>query len=335
MDAFILEQFTNLNTIVLLIIIGIFLYLIGKGADIVVEEAVEISVSWGVPKVIVGSTIVSLGTTLPEASVSVMAAIKGTSGLALGNSMGSIIADTGLILGLSIILGLIPVQGKTIKIQNRIQVGVVLLLALFSFPFSGIGNGANITQYMGFIFVFLLITYIIYSVYSTKGSQIEVSDGKVEEVNNPIKSFALLILGIVLIIVSSKVLIPAIQITAIRFGIPEGVIGATLVAFGTSLPELVTSITAVKKGHGELAIGNVIGADILNVLFVVGASASVTRGGLEVPREFFFVQIPFMLAVVLILRIAVIRSNEYIKKYFGFILLSLYIIYIAITFFFS
>ncbi len=332
MDAFILEHFTDFHTIILLIIIAVFLWLIGKGADIVVEEAVELSVSWGVPKVIVGSTIVSLGTTLPEASVSVMAAIKGTSGLALGNSMGSIIADTGLILGLSVLMGLIPVQGKTIRTQNRIQVFVVFLLAAFCFPYFGIENGARVSQIMGFIFVALLIVYIVYSVYSTKGSAIDTASDDTEEVKNPIKSFALLIVGVVLIIISSKILIPAVQITATRFGIPDGVIGATLVAFGTSLPELVTSITAVKKGHGELAIGNVIGADILNVLFVVGASASVTKGGLVVPREFFFVQIPFMLAAVIVLRIAVIRSNEYIKKYFGIILLVLYIAYIGMTF---
>ncbi len=105
-----------------------------------------------------------------------------------------------------------------------------------------------------------------------------------------------------LVIGSSKILIPAVEITAIRIGIPQGVIAATLVAFGTSLPELVTAITAVRKGHGELAIGNIVGADILNVLFVVGAAAAVTKGGLTVPVSFYKLQIPTMLIIIFAFR---------------------------------
>ncbi len=334
MEELIIGYLGNLNTIVLLLIIAVFLYLLGKGADLVVEQSVAMSLSWGVPKVIVGSTIVSLGTTLPEASVSVMAAINGTSGLALGNAVGSIIADTALILGLSVLIGLIPIKSKDIKKQANFQLSAVVLLGLASFSLIYSRGGARITQWMGFIFVALLIAYIIYSIKNSRDLSEDALEENGEEPvkESLLKTFSMLIIGIFLIILSSKILIPAIQIVAVRIGIPEAVIGATLVAFGTSLPELVTAVTAVRKGYGDLAIGNVIGADILNVLFVVGASASVTPSGLEVPASFLTIQIPFMLAAVLLLRLAIKKSEENIRKVFGYLLLILYIIYIILTF---
>ncbi len=350
MEELILEYLTDMNTLILLVIIAIFFYLLGKGADMVVDESVSLSLSWGIPKVIVGSTIVSLGTTLPEASVSVMAAINGTSGLSLGNAVGSIIADSALILGLSILIGLVPVRGETMKKQANIQVSAVFLLTISCFFYIASARGTRVSQWMGFVFIILLFMYIIYSIKSTQASveticseegekkvekkadNIDVGTREEKSKSNPMKTFIILALGIFLIIASSKILIPSIHIVATRVGIPEAVIGATLVAFGTSLPELITAVTAVRKGHGDLAIGNVIGADILNVLFVVGASASVTPSGLEVPKSFLFVQIPFMLVSVLLIRYAIQKSEKNIAKVFGYILLTLYIGYIALTF---
>jgi cation:H+ antiporter len=127
-------------------------------------------------------------------------------------------------------------------------------------------------------------------------------------------------------------LIPAVEITAIRVGIPQAIIAATLVAFGTSLPELVTAITAVRKGHGELAIGNIIGADILNVLFVVGSSAAVTAGGLHVPSSFFKLQIPTMLLVLIIFRLFSVNKKMVINKKEGLLLFSFYVIYLILNF---
>ncbi len=332
MESLIHSTLNGFNSIILLVVLAFFLWLLGKGADLVVEESVSISLSWGIPKIIVGSTIVSLGTTLPEASVSVMAAIKGTSGLALGNAIGSIIADTGLILGLSAIIGLIPVKGETIKKQSNFQIIAVILLALACLPYKGLAIGGHVERWMGFIFVILLISYILYSIFSTKGSINESENEELSEKNSFIKSLFILAIGIFLIIVSSKILIPSVQILATRVGIPESIIGATLIAFGTSLPELITSVTAVRKGHGEIAIGNIIGADILNVLFVIGVSASVTKTGLSVPKEFLLVQIPFMLAVVFLLKFSIKKSKENIPKTHAFLLLGLYIVYIVLTF---
>lgn len=134
-----------------------------------------------------------------------------------------------------------------------------------------------------------------------------------------------LLLGITMVVGASHFLIPTVQEAAVRLNVPEGIISATLVAFGTSLPELVTAVTAVRKGAGELAVGNVIGADILNVLFVAGAAASVTRPGLAAPPHFFQMLFPAMLVILVVFRIGIHCSGPHLKRHFGLLLLGLYI----------
>jgi cation:H+ antiporter len=336
MDVFIYNCLNSLPTIVLALII-----------DILVDQAVSLSIHWGVPKMIVGATIVSLGTTLPEATVSVLAAINGNPDLALGNAIGSIIADTGLIIGLAALIGYLPVDRVIVKRQGRIQVLAGVLLALVSIPFFS-GSHGNISQWMGWIFVALLIVYIYFSIRWTRNPVLNEPEGALEksssvnmntsqevllEEKSPlIIQMLKLFGGIVLVIVSSKVLIPTVEITAVRIGIPQSIIAATLVALGTSLPELVTAITAVRKGHGELAVGNIVGADILNVLFVVGSAAAVTSGGLDVPVDFYKLQIPTMLIILVTFRLFSRGKNEKITKLEGSVLLAVYIAYIVLNY---
>ena len=146
----------------------------------------------------------------------------------------------------------------------------------------------------------------------------------------PVLSLLKLLIGIALVVVSSQALIPAVEEMALRLRVPDAIIAATLVAFGTSLPELVTAITAVRKKHGELALGNVIGADILNVLFVTGASAAVTRGGLQVPPQFFYLFFPSMLFVVVVLRIGIGRSSHQLTRGFGVVLVAAYLVTVVV-----
>jgi cation:H+ antiporter len=138
--------------------------------------------------------------------------------------------------------------------------------------------------------------------------------------------------GLLLVLLSSKILIPAVQDTAVRLSVPESIIGATLIAFGTSLPEFVTAITAVRKGYGELAVGNIIGADILNVLFVAGAAASVTRGGLVAQPFFFQLLFPAMLLILVVFRLGVFFSKKELKRGFGVVLLSVYALVTFLTY---
>ncbi|OJF76264.1 MAG: sodium:calcium antiporter [Treponema sp. CETP13] len=321
------------GVILLVAIIAVSLGVLSKGADILVDEAVLLSERWGVPKMIIGATIVSLGTTLPEATVSVMSALKGAPGLAMGNAVGSIICDTGLILGIAALIKPLPFKKEVINRQGWVQLGSGVLLVLTSFIF-GHGlrvftYGSVIPQFMGWIFLAILLFYIVRTIQSARsmGSKAGMDEAAVIVKENEATVIILLklIFGIFLIIISSKILIPAVQETALRGGIPENIIAATLVAFGTSLPELTTAIASTRKGHGDLAIGNVMGADILNVLFVVGAAASVTPQGLHVQVSFFKLLFPAMLFVLFVFKGSVLFSKDTLKRPVGLVLLGAYV----------
>ena len=313
--------------------IAFSLLLLSKGADMLVDEAVSLSIRWGIPKMIIGATIVSLGTTLPEATVSVMAAVKGNPDLALGNAIGSIIADTGLIIGISALIGRLPVDKSVVNRQGKIQLLAGFLLAIVALPIFSRTSQGNISQITGGIFLLLLSAYILITIHWSRTAHGAMD--QLQEDGVPLSIVMLkLIIGVFLVIVSSQILISSVEITAVRIGIPQGIIAATLVAFGTSLPELITCVTAVRKGHGEIAIGNVVGADILNVLFVIGSSALVTKGGLDVPVVFYRLQIPAMLIILTAFRIFTSKAEEgeEINKTEGMVLFGMYAIYIALNY---
>lgn len=333
MDEMISVFMQSLPTVALVLIALISLYTLGKGADFLVEEAVSLSELWGIPKMIIGATIVSLGTTLPEVSVSVLAAISGNADLALGNSIGSIIVDTGLILGLTAILGNLIVDKNIINRQGRIQLGAAALLTIFALPIFGKNGNGIIYQWMGILFLIILVIYIYFSIkWSKKENEKREEDKNTDHTSKPVTLLFKIILGISLVIVSSKILIPAVEISALRVGIPESIIAATLVAFGTSLPELMTAISSVRKGHGDLAVGNIIGADILNVLFVTGAAAAFTPKGLFVPSNFYTLQFPAMLIILILFRVFAKQKRSMIVRWQGIILLSAYGIYLIFNY---
>ncbi|AEE17562.1 calcium/sodium antiporter [Treponema brennaborense] len=326
--------------VILLAIIAAALFVLSKGADILVDSAVALSEKWGVPKMLIGATVVSLGTTLPEVTVSVMSALKGAPGLAMGNAVGSVICDTGLILGIAALIKPLPFKKTVVNRQGWIQLGAGILLVAVSFIAGGgirsFSEGGSIPRVMGFVFLGLLAAYIVSTIAGArKGTDAESRDTDNPSGENGSSVAVILlkmILGAALVILSSKVLIPAVQETALRFRIPETVIAATLVAFGTSLPELITAITAARKGHGDLAIGNIIGADILNVLFVIGASAAVTPGGLTVDVNFFRILFPAMLFVLIVFRCGVLFSKNSLKRPVGFVLLAAYVAVTALSY---
>ena len=335
MDALLHEFLMNSSILISLLVLALSLYTLGKGADILVDNAVALSLRWGIPKMVLGATIVSLGTTLPEASVSTLAAVKGNADLALGNAIGSIIADTGLIIGIAALLGTVPVDKRLIHRQGTVQFSAALLLTVAALPFFSAGREGTIYQWMGWVFVALLIGYMYISFRWAKESAAgnENADDSLSEAEKPL-FFQLLFLaiGIAVVVLSSKILIPAVEVSAVKAGIPQSIIAATLVAFGTSVPELVTAITAVKKGHGELAAGNIIGADILNVLFVLGVAAAVTPAGIHVPIGFYYVQFPTMLLVLGIFRFCSTRKSGVITRLQGFFLFIFYIAYVILNF---
>jgi len=319
-------------------ILLITIYALGKGADGLVTAAVALSHRSKIPKFIIGTTIVSLGTTMPEAVVSVMAAIGGNPGLALGNAVGSIICDTALIVGICCLIAPLPVAAKEIKHGSWLQLGAGTLLVAICFPWtdpsSALTVGGQLPQAAGFLFVFLLVVYFWHSIRSVRGNvnQSEQHDEEQASMSIP-KALAVLVVAAAVVILSSSVLISAATETAQRLSVPEGVIAATLVALGTSFPELVTCLTATIKRHGELAVGNVIGADILNVLFVTGAAASVTAGGLEVASYFFSNLFIAMLAALIIFKLGIhLAGPKGLGRGFGIVLLMIYVVAVFSSF---
>ena len=334
MEELIHSFLTPMPLAALLAIIAVSLLTLSKGADLLIDEAVAISAKLRIPKAIIGATVVSLGTTLPEVSVSVMAAVTGNPDLALGNAVGSIIADTGLIMGLAAMIRPITIDYKAVKFQSWIQIISAATIVVFSLPLFSKGATGVISQPMGFFFVICLIGYLYWSFKNSKSAQDTLIEEHVHthEQENLFKQFLFLVLGMATVILSSKVLIPAVELTAIKIGIPQSIIAATLVAFGTSLPELTTSIKSVLRGHGDLAVGNIIGADILNVLFVTGVAAAVTPSGLAVPENFYSLHYPAMMIILITFRYLTLNKNHRINRLEGGFLFTMYMIYLAFNY---
>ncbi|MFQ5739227.1 MAG: sodium:calcium antiporter [Acidobacteriota bacterium] len=335
MEEVVAQLMSRLSWPLLAIVIALCMGALVRGADWLVGEAVALSERSGIPKVVIGATVVSLGTTTPEAVVSVLAAIQGRSGLALGNAVGSIICDTGLILGVACLISPLPLQRRIVNRQGWIQFGAGFLLVAGCFCWSDIpssfSQGGGLSQATGFLFLVLLALYLWLSVRWSRGEEAVIRPrGRLKPEGGFRFSsgllFMKLLLAIILVVASSWVLIPAVGEAAARLHVPESIIAATLVAFGTSLPELVTAVAAASRGHGELAVGNVVGADILNVLFVAGASAAVTSGGLPAPYYFFTLYFPSMLAVLIVFRIGIWLSGSHLRRAFGAILFFTYLL---------
>lgn len=355
--------FDPLTTGILLLITVGALALLIKAADWLVEGAAGLAYRFGISKIIVGATVISLGTTSPEAAVSVMAALAGNPGLALGNAVGSIIADTGLIFGIGCLIVALPADRYVLSRQGWTQFGAAMLLAAICYgAFWLSGDNAALGRGVGILLLVLLAGYMVISVHwSRRHSEMDRASrktngaGKTESSaagetggnhETDEKSMLLLIgfiaIGLALVVLASRVLICSVSVVAVRWGVPQVVIAATLVAMGTSLPELVVGMTSILKGHKELLLGNVIGADILNVLFVIGASATaaslpIVETGSTVPRIFLYLHLPTMVLILALFRIYIadaIRRGSF-RRWFGLPLVLIYIGYVVAQFLLS
>jgi cation:H+ antiporter len=309
------------------------------GADRAVTAAVRLASALGMSTVIVGATVVSLGTTSPEAFVSVTAAFRNNPGLALGNGVGSIICDTALIFGLSCVLRRLPLDRFILRRHGWLQLGAgalltatVLLLALGG---GGIA-GVVIPRSVGLVYVALLIGYLYLSVRWARVHPQAIpleARAKLPAVGRAraaARNLLVLALGLGLVVVGSNLLVGSATELCIRYRVPQDVLAVTMVAFGTSLPELVTAMASLAKGHAELLVGNIVGADILNVLFVIGASAAATP--LEVPALFFYFHLPVMMVALGLLRVFIFTSGASFRRWQGAPLLAIYVAYVAVLF---
>lgn len=331
----------GLPTLLLLGIIAVSIVLLSKGADWMIEGVVHLAERTGLPKIVIGATIVSLGTTMPEAFVSVMAAFMGNPGLALGNGVGSIIADTGLIFGLTCILAAVPVNRFILNRTGGVQVGSATLLVLISVITLMVSAESEpvLHRWVGGFFILLLAGYM-YATYMwarqsnalvLMAEEVHAEKEEEEALMGLGLCWACIIGGLILVVGGARVLIPSASQIAFRLEVPDDVIAATMVAFGTSLPELMTAITAVRKGHPEITVGNIVGADVLNCLFVIGAAA--TARPLAIPPNFFYFHFPTMLLILYVFRIFIsMNKSGYFKRWQGIWLLCIYTVYVILQY---
>ena len=307
------------------------------GADRAVAGAARLAATLGMSKVIIGATVVSLGTTTPEAFVSVLAALQGEPGLALGNGVGSIICDTALIFGTSCLLVRLPMDRFVLNRHGWLQFGAALLLVAVagtSALAAGSLEAATIPRLAGVGFVLLLVGYMVLSVHWARQhpKAVALPDEPMPRprrrtFRSAVRSLAVAFAGLALVAAASQVLVGSVSRLCARYGVPPDVLAVIVVAFGTSLPELVTAIASILKGHPEVLVGNVIGADVLNVLFVVGLSA--TARPLAVAPLFFWLHFPVMVAAVGLLRIYVWTGGRRFSRWHALPLLALFAGYYA------
>ena len=335
-DETLLEHLlAGLPTIVLLLIIVVCVIMLSKGADSMIDGVVDLAQRTGLPKIVIGATIISLGTTTPEAFVSVMAAFMGNPGLALGNGVGSIIADTGLIFGLTCILAAVPVNRFILNRTGWVQVGAATLLVIISLISLRLFEGEPVlNRWVGFFFLVLLAGYMyITYIWAKQGGELAMEGEKEhdKELMSLTKCWLMIIIGLFFVVLGARILVPSASEIAARLGVPEDVIAATMVAFGTSLPELMTAIAAVRKGHPEITVGNVVGADVLNCLFVIGAAAAARP--LAIPSNFFFFHFPAMLIILYSFRVFIFMGKEgQFRKWQGYWLLGVYLVYVIMQY---
>lgn len=325
----------GLPLLLLLAIIVVSVVLLSKGADWMIDGVVDIATRTGLPKIVIGATVVSLGTTLPEMFVSVTAAFLGNPGLALGNGVGSIIADTGLIFGLTCVLVAVPVNRFILNRTGWVQVGsgtLLVVIAVLALVLAGPGGEPTLGRSIGLLFLALLLVYLFVTYRWAKQGSGVLPDEEVtaEEPRNLPIAWLMIVGGLSLVVVGARILVPAASEIAVRAGVPEDVIAATLVAFGTSLPELMTAIAAIRKGHPEIMVGNIVGADVLNVLFVIGAAA--VAAPLAVPDNFYFFHFPAMMIILISFRVFISMTGTAFRRWQGAWLLGVYGVYVVLQY---
>ena len=309
----------------ILLIIGFFFLI--KGADLFVEGAASIAKKFNVPSMVIGLTIVAMGTSAPEAAVSITSSLAGQNDMSVANVVGSNFFNILVVLGVSSIIATLPVEKNTIKKDTPFLLLVSGLLLLF-------GLDLRIGRIEGLILLAFFAYFLVNTVKTAKNSSSDTKEEaaitaeaeEVVEFSLP-KTILLSLIGIAGIVLGGDMVVDSATKIATSFGMSANLVGLTIVAVGTSLPEFVTSIVAIKKGETEIAIGNVIGSNLFNILLVLGLATTIKP---IVISMFALFDIVFMVIITLILYFFMKKNNKLVKSQ-GFILLALYIAYMAYT----
>ena len=298
---------------ILLLAVGFFMLM--KGADWFVEGSAGIAKKMGIPQLVIGLTIVAMGTSAPEAAVSINASLKGNAGIAIGNVLGSNILNILIILGISAVLATMAIQRSTFCYEIPFMIFVTVVLIALGM------TGEYVTRAEG---VILWILFIVYPLYlfrlAKKGAEEEETEDR------PIwKLFIFMVIGGVLVVWGSDVTVDSATAIAKVIGLSERFIGLTIVALGTSLPELVTSVVAARKGNADIAIGNIVGSNIFNILFVIGTASIIAP---VMYQSVFLVDGIIAVAAGVLLWVSVAKTKS-LRKPWGIVMLLCYAGYLG------
>lgn len=311
-------MFTN----VLLFAVGLVLLI--KGGDWFVDGSTGVAHRFHLPDIIVGATVVSIGTTLPEVMVSATGALQGQSAMAYGNAIGSIICNTALIAAISVACNPGKVNTKTLKMPVIFFFTSAAIYCLAAYVLG------EFPRWMGFLMLAVFVLYLVLNVHHGLKHPEEAETEETASVDRPfVQEILLLVLGAAVIAIGANLLVNNGTAIAQALGVPETVIALTFVALGTSLPELITTITSLRKGHASLGIGNVIGANVFNLVLVSGVSVSLAPFQVPVGKLLFgqnaslVLDIPLMVLVMLLLTVPALTTKK-LHRWQGIALLAIY-----------
>ena len=318
-------------------LIPVLLFLVGlvfliKGGDWFVDGATGIARKFNLPELLIGATVVSIGTTLPEVMVSTTSALSGHGEIAYGNAIGSVICNTSLIAAITVAIRPGRVDPKSLRLPVAFFFAAAALYAGIAY------TTGYFSQIAGFFLLALFVIYMIATVWQMKSQPAPASRGEpVQEDGSTLKDAVLLAAGAALIAVGANLLVDNGTLIAQALGVPESVIALTFVALGTSLPELVTAITSLAKGHGALPLGNVIGANLFNLVLVSGVSVSLAPFPIPQSSEIaglnasLVLDLPVMFLVMALLTLPALRRGK-LSRVQGLVLLAVYAAFCAAQF---
>ena len=289
-----------------------------KGADWFVDGASAVASKFGIPQIIIGLTIVAMGTSAPEACVSIMGSIQGNGDIAVGNVVGSNVLNVLIILGLSAVVLPLIVQKNTVYIEVPFVIAVTVILLL-------LGLDGKIGRIDGVIFLLLFIVYLVYLYICARKNKEEPLEEP--EKQKPLwLSILFTVLGLAIVIAGSQFTVDTATFLAKKIGLSERIIGLTIVALGTSLPELFTSVSASRKNNPDIAIGNIIGSNIFNIIFVLGLASVISP--LSFAKD-FIIDAFFAIGAVVMLLLIVLPKKR-LPRWAGALMLASYVVYFVI-----
>lgn len=305
--------------VILLFVVG--LVLIIKGGDWFVDSAVFIANLTGIPKFIIGATIVSVATTLPELTVSVTGVIDGELDLAVGNAVGSVTANIGLIMGISLVCMPAVIKRSQFWIKGTLMSAAALLLWVLC-------KDGTLHMLPSFALFALLAVYVWDNIRDAK-NDVGSDEREVVDKKDLPKQIVMFIIGIAAIVVGSKLLIEYGSEIALLLGVPSAIIGVTMVAIGTSLPELITTLTAIRKKESSMSIGNIVGANIIDLAMILPICSVASDGKLTIAEQSYALDMPICFAMTLIAVLPPLIKGK-LYRWQGILMLALYTVYVVI-----